>query len=270
MRNLIAVLLAGCSVLSFAQTTPIQPHIADADTLQLWHLDETSGNYSNSISGGMTLFNWGQRGNYGEPAFTGFGNAWGAVPATNSNLQVTNVNWAVGGNMRGATGAFTWEMLIRPDLAASSGVAQRLIQSQNDMHLSLTYNAAQGYVYLTYWDVILNANPFQIRLDTLGANAYTAGKWFHVAVTYDGTGSGSVYWTALDNYTGTANQIGTFSTIGINSYTSSSIAFGGAINSGGTGFDGAIDEIRISNTVRNSNDFLTEKEPQKVKLIIIQ
>ena len=269
MRKSVQLLLSVFAALSIsAYADPVIPYAVDSSTLQLWHLNETSGTYYNAVSGGMSMFNWGQRGTYGETSFTGLGNAWGGVPATNSNLQVTNVNWAAGGNMRGSDGAFTWEMVIRPDLAISSGVAQRLIQN-TDMHLSLTYNVSQGYVFLTYWDVRLSANPFQIRLDSLGANAYEDGEWFHLAITYDGAGDGKVYWTALDTYTGTANQIGTFTNTGMDLYTSTTIGFGGVANVGGTSFHGAIDEIRISDVVRGPNDFLqVVPEPATIGMLI--
>ena len=236
----------------------ITPYKTDSDTLQLWHLDQTGKTYVNAVTGGIDLFNWGQKGT-DVSSFPGFSNAFLSNPGKKSNLQTApDIKWKPGGSLRGVTGAFTWEMMIRPDLPIAKGVPQRLIQCAGDMHLSLTYSAESGYVWLTYWDVRLDKNIFSIRLENKAGHAYEAGQWFHVAITWDGAGSGKVYWTKLnDKYTGTANMIGTFSEIGIDRYQSSRLAWSGVFNNGGISFEGAIDEIRISGVARDASGFLS-------------
>ena len=116
--------------------------------------------------------------------------------------------------MMGADGAFTWEMVLRPDEAFDSGTGTQLLMlpSSNQMQLKLLY-AATGYLYLDMWDGVNSATLFTERLDAgLGVNTYATNEWFHLAVTYDGTSTGKVYWTKLgDDDTGTANELGSFS-----------------------------------------------------------
>jgi hypothetical protein len=109
---------------------------------------------------------------------------------------------------------------------------------------------------------------FNERLDTgLGINTYAANDWFHLGVTYDGTSAGKVYWTKLDaGYTGTANELASFSMSDMVP-ADNFLGIGGTPNLGGSVFNGAIDEIRISDIARASDDFVAIPEPATLGLI---
>jgi len=94
-------------------------------------------------------------------------------------------------------------------------------------------------------------------IPTEGLHAFYPDRWYHVAVTYDGTGrQGKLYWTEMFSGAEQANQIGEFTMAPIPSDATSStiVAFGGG--TGGTYLVGLIDEVRISRVVRAPGAFL--------------
>ncbi|MBK1834600.1 LamG-like jellyroll fold domain-containing protein [Roseibacillus ishigakijimensis] len=94
-----------------------------------------------------------------------------------------------------------------------------------------------------------------------GEHAFVPNEWFHVAMTYDSTtGETKFYWTRLDSGAQQANLVhtGTTSNFDFNA-TGAPLVFGNEGRStGGTseGVKGLLDEGRVSNIVREANDFL--------------
>jgi len=95
-----------------------------------------------------------------------------------------------------------------------------------------------------------------------GANAVNNTNWFHVAVTYNGLANTandlSFYWTKLITSNTTSNLIGTATMTAGLPANAGSFTVGGRSRSGGTtdGFEGNIDEIRISGTARPANGMM--------------
>src|SRR5262249_3722491 len=97
------------------------------------------------------------------------------------------------------------------------------------------------------------------------------GAWYHVGLTYDGTGSAAgsmkVYWTKVDSLVTQAALLGSGSMAGQtllgDPYTTIDLGIGNTPRSGTTGgsgrtlnFVGLIDEVRISDIARGPNDFI--------------
>jgi hypothetical protein len=270
MRTLIkATLIAALAALT-AQGAVV-PYTVDGNTLQLWHLDDPSGQATANSAGSLAIYNWGDVGTLGGASLAGLSTAYQSSTTANSDMQSSgNISWGAG-SMMGTDGAFTWDMALRPDEAANSGAGTQMLMQHggNQMQLKLNYDGS-GDVHLTMWDGVNSATLFYQQLDTatLGGNEYAANEWFHLGVTYDGTSAGKVYWTKLGaGYTGTANELASFSMsdmVPADNY----LGIGGIANLGGSVFNGAIDEIRISDIARDSNEFLAIPEPATLGLLM--
>jgi hypothetical protein len=269
MRTLIKVTLVAALAALTAQGAVV-PYSSDANTLHLYHADDATTPLADS-AGSLPLYDWGSRGTFGVDSVAGLNKAWESSTTVNSDLQsIGNISWGAG-SMMGTDGAFTWEMVLRPDEAANSGagVQMLMLHNGNQMQLKLDYNGS-GDVYLTVWDGVNSATLFYLQLDTatLGGNEYAANEWFHLGVTYDGASAGKVYWTKLGaGYTGTANELGSFSMSDMVP-ADHELGIGGTPNLGGSVFNGAIDEIRISDIARDSNEFMAIPEPGTLGLVI--
>src|SRR5438067_1463242 len=120
----IAVLLAGFS----SEASVLGEYTADANTLHLWHMNETSVPLLDSVStGGTNLFGLTNGATLGNASFTGFGNALSTfdggqngVAAANKdatlgarhNYNLAPINWTY---FDPTTGAFTYEAIVRID-----------------------------------------------------------------------------------------------------------------------------------------------------------
>ena len=269
MKTLINVTLIGALSALTAQGT-VLPYSSDANTLHLYHADDATTPLADS-AGSLPLYDWGSKGTFGVDSVAGLNKAWESSTTENSNLQSNgNISWGAG-SMMGADGAFTWEMTLRPDEAADSGAGAQMLMMHNggQMQLRLDYHGS-GDVYLTMWDGVNSATLFNQQLDTatLGGNEYAANEWFHLGVTYDGTSAGKVYWTKLDaGYTGTANELDSFSMSDMLPIADATLSIGGQANLLGSVFNGAIDEIRISDIARASDGFMAIPEPGTYALL---
>jgi len=267
-KQILALLAAITCSAGISSAAVIQPYSSDANTLHLYHADDATTPLADS-AGSLPLYDWGSRGTFGVDSVTGLNKAWESSTTANSDLQsIGNISWGAG-SMMGTDGAFTWDMALRPDEAANSGAGIQMLMQHggNQMQLKLNY-AAGGELFLTMWDGVNSTTLFNERLDTgLGINTYAANDWFHLGVTYDGTSAGKVYWTNLgDDYTGTANELASFSMSDM-AIADATLSVGGTPNLGGSVFNGAIDEIRISDIARASDEFLAIPEPATVGML---
>ncbi|MBW8865222.1 MAG: autotransporter-associated beta strand repeat-containing protein, partial [Verrucomicrobia bacterium] len=106
------------------------------------------------------------------------------------------------------------------------------------------------------FSMITAGQALTLPIPTTGNDAFVAGAWYHVAVTYNGT-TATLYWTLLNPTNGAAHVLGTASlTLG----TATGAAVGplciGNENRGAAGeqFLGCIDEVRISSVARGSGE----------------
>jgi hypothetical protein len=199
--------------------------------------------------------------------------------------NVTNIN----NYINPTTGAFTWEMLIQPSgnllnpnhiqelFGWEGGGAPWARALQWRIYTSLSNNVSAARLY--YQEISSgNGNPspdigqnqtvWQAALPATGPDAVVPGQWYHVAMTFSGTAPTNgdaanvltMYWTAvslantechvLRTFTKTNNLVGmVFPNIGgytrANMYNNVSSA---------NGFEGNIDEVRISSVCRKANE----------------
>ena len=242
---------------------PLAPYTPDANTLHLWHLDETHPGPAQPDGGVAGSFNLttANGASLGHASFPGFSTA-GGVSGNDSNDGLQGNNIPVG-DVTGANGAFTFEAIVNTAWLSNS-------DSQSGQQI-ISMEAAGGN----------SGRPFQFRIDdtgnlrfiniapgiqqldgaipTTGVHAFAPGKWFHVAATYNGNENTpdnfKLYWTALDSSATVANEI--FSGNLLNDLAAGAVlGVGNEFRSPSENLEGFIDEVRISDIARAPDDFL--------------
>jgi autotransporter-associated beta strand protein len=167
----------------------------------------------------------------------------GSAPAADA-LAMTNLNIGNGGQS-----PFTIEALIQPNTI--SGNQEIICTDSSGSSRAFQFRISAGALQFSF---ITGGQAITVPIPTTGPQAFVAGNWYHVAVTYDGA-IATLYWTKLDPANGAANALGTQSlTLG----TASGAVVGplciGNENRAAAGeqFMGSIDEVRISNIARSS------------------
>ena len=164
-------------------------------------------------------------------------------------LVMTNLNIGNGGST-----PFTLEALIRPSSTAGS---QEIICTDNSQG-----NTLRGFQFR------INAGGLNFQyiggptvqaisgtIPTTGSDAFVAGTWYHVAMTFDGT-TVRLYWTKMDPTVGAAHLLNSGAmTIGTaQGAVAGPLIFGNENrNNAGEQFLGSIDEVRISSVARAAN-----------------
>jgi phosphodiesterase/alkaline phosphatase D-like protein len=135
------------------------------------------------------------------------------------------------------TGPLTIEAWVRPDEDNADGLM--IVGTDDTAGWSLELNGGQ----LTFW-LYTNQGWQFVRHST----ELQAGQWYHVAATYE-SGTARVF---VDGVASTGASVGT-------------LTQGPTLSIGGYGsypfFAGTIDEVRISDVVRYSSDFVPSNEP---------
>jgi len=197
------------------------------------------------------------------------------------NTVCTNLSDFVNTN----TGAFTWEALVHPltslltppnneeiICADNTGLPSRGWQFRFNTSGQLEYNnIAAG-----------SGNDFKTALPSAGIDAVQPNNWYHVALTFTGTHPTNgdtpnvlaMYWTLFDGARTHCDVLATFTDtnnqMGIPVVALCGSARGNPYNNvgNGEGFDGNIDEVRISNVCLKSNEMafnnLLFPEPIKI------
>ncbi len=262
-----------------AQTQPYQP---DAQTLQLWHLDEAAPPFANAANAAHPLSGLLNGALASQPAAPDFGSAVNfntgsgtnrgiltyAATLSSSNEPETPPTFAY----HGPDGAFTIEALVRfdtlPGTWASGG---QIIAMEGDSSTSLDrvfqfrIDPAGGVPTLKFIKIGSTSETVTAFLPLDGTHAVNTTDWFHVAVTYNGVAgtldNTRLYWTRLASGAAQAHEIGAgVLTSEFNSTTmQGDFSIGNeARSTGGSSevFIGSIDEVRISSIARAPNSFL--------------
>ena len=151
-----------------------------------------------------------------------------------------HTDWAYG------TGNFRMEAWLRFDTFA--GQWQYLFtqrESGSNMWYTMKDNADKlGMVFINSGSTIVG--------DYIMTNAWSGstGVWYHVAFVRNGT-TGLIF---IDGVSQTLTENTAFSTNSLNDMTAS-LLFGERIDGGGAEFDGRADELRISDTARETSNF---------------
>lgn len=272
----------------------VKPYAAaDSHTVHLFHLDEAAGVTTavNGVTGGASAiaFDGNPSANHatnpqpvspivlGASAFAGFGSAadisaadlgLGLDANASGGFQMGPDNGAspdaiLHSSLAGADGSFTLEAMINLPAITGTGVNREIICTDNSI-------GTRGFQFRVNAGGNLEFNfigtapaAITVPIPTSGADAFVPDEWFHVALSYDGATSTSVfYWTRVDPTRSHANAIGTFTTETTLGTVSAPLVFGNEARSASTGVNsaeglrGRLDEIRISNAVRGAGDFI--------------
>jgi hypothetical protein len=296
MRRSIPVLrihfLTLAGAFAVAASAAVAPYAPDANTVYLFHLDETAGNSIVTNSAPLTLganFVAFDGNNFagdgvnqsaeptllGTVGFPGFGN--GANLSANDFGLGLDVNGdggfqlddgSPGSNDRlpthsffGPNNEFTLEALI--NVPAITGGNRQIISTDhggpNNTDRGLQFRIT-GAGQLEFNFVGVNTSSITVPIPSVGPHAFVANEWFHVALVYDGTNAW-FYWTRLDSGATAANLIGGPSAEGVDVNDAALLVVGNegrAVGATGAteGLLGLIDEVRISNVARATNEFV--------------
>jgi autotransporter-associated beta strand protein len=267
----------------FASADLVGPYTADANTLFLLHFDEAAGgtfttnygskggkfysvneatasatpptvttmlgaagyvngptNFNNCMTNPTTGYEFGYDAN-NSGAYQG--DASGSSLSADA-IAMTNLNIGFGGQT-----PFTIEALIRPTTTAGNQeiVCTDSSASSRAFQFRITSATLQ-------FQFINGSQAISGTIPTTGNDAFVAGNWYHVAITYNGT-TATLYWTLLNPTNGAAHVLSSASlALGTTQgATTGPLIIGNENrNTAGEQFMGSIDEVRISSVARGS------------------
>jgi hypothetical protein len=285
-----AVLLFVSSLLSAANAA-VAPYAPDAHTVYLFHLDEAGGSSAtNSAPAALGVKLVAFDGNnfagdgvnqspaptvLGASGFAGFGNC--------ANLGASDLGLGLDANddggfqlddgspvsndrlpthsFFGPGNEFTLEALI--NLPSITGGNRQIIATDHggpdNTNRGLQFRIT-GTGQLEFNFVGVNTSSVTVPIPTVGPQAFAANEWFHVALVYDGTHA-SFFWTSLDSGATSANRLGDPVAEDVDVNDAALLVIGNEGRAVGTtgateGLLGSIDEVRISNVARATNEFV--------------
>lgn len=284
--------LALAGAFALTASAAVAPYAPDANTVYLFHLDEGVGNSIATNSAPLTLganlvafdgnnFAGDGMNQPAEPTvlgvvgFPGFGN--GASLSANDfglgldangdgSFQLDDGSPASSDRLPthsffGPDNQFTLEALI--SLPAITGGNRQIISTDhggpNNTDRGLQFRIT-GAGQLEFNFVGVNTSSLTVPIPSVGPHAFVANEWFHVALVYDGTNA-LCYWTRLDSGAPAANRIGGPLAEGVDVNDAALLVIGNEGRAVGTtgateGLLGLIDEVRISNVARATNEFV--------------
>ncbi|GHC48733.1 LamG-like jellyroll fold domain-containing protein [Roseibacillus persicicus] len=255
----------------------------DSDTLILYHLDEGSGSaLVNAASPGIYdgVFSAGSSVPASAQAisstsgFSGFGNALNV--GVNEGVGV-DVDESGSWNFESVEPADRFDMsLLGDEFTLEALVKLPSLTQANHMHIwGGDGQLTRAFQFRINNGGVLNFDPvpggsavtFDLTSIT-GDHAFVADEWFHVAVTYDGSGSAGsevvrFYWTRLDSGAPIANEVfvSAEGAVSFDGTIDSPLVFGNeGRGSGNLGLDegvqGQLDEGRVSTVARAVDEFI--------------
>ncbi|MES2439687.1 MAG: histidine kinase [Verrucomicrobiota bacterium] len=260
------------------------PYEADADTLHLWHLDESKVPFAD-IENGTPLRGLLNGARAGQPSLPGFGKAVsfnanvggtsgssdlkGAILIPNPGLHNGGEDNAPSGfRYFGTGGAFTFEMVVRFDVLPhdSPNIALDLLTMEGD-GADRIFNfriEKEGFLVFVPLPHCGASGGAIATIPASGPNMPDTESWFHVAVTYNGndgmTNNLKLYWTRVGSGALAANYIGSGTLSNDLNGLNGDLAIGNEAreffqNAEAEPFPGLIDEVRISGVARHPTDF---------------
>jgi outer membrane biosynthesis protein TonB len=154
------------------------------------------------------------------------------TPSANFALEFDGTNDIVAANRTINGNSFTVEAWVRPSIANENGVV--IAEANDDAGWSLEIDAGRATLWVrtnTGWQIVQNTT-------VLAANT-----WYHIAATYN-AGAARVFVNGVASAQATMGATLTLAT---------NLRFGGV--AGYAYFNGRLDDVRISNTVRYTADF---------------
>jgi hypothetical protein len=280
----------------------LRPYTPDADTLHLWHMNDQSVPVIDMGSDGTHLIALRNGATLGNVSYRGFGTALStydggpeavgdaghdaylaARPLVNGTGDNVIINYA------GASGAFTFEAMIRIDFDPEASFSTNSVATNHGSFLQIinldadesTNRVCQLRLVpvgvlkgnteplLEFINLNKDKSPQSLTapIPTSGPDAIRFGSWYHTAVTYDGAPDHpenfKFYWTLVDPSRAKANKIGSGEMV---NELPPGCAPDFAIGQTGRqspvtpypnqNFPGLIDEVRISGVARSETQML--------------
>ncbi len=267
MKKITVLWLAWLMAINAAAVV-VGPNPVDSDTLHLWHLDvQADGLIPDMVRANaldLAFYNGAEL----TASAAGCGNAANLFDGAAGNngpfaalAEDYNQTIAIS-ELTGPDGAFTLEAIVRPDIAAGS------LANHMEILSGETDNGAtdRGFQFRIQNDGVT------LRFQTLSGSTvafdapitYTAGQWYHAAVTYNGVpntaGNLKIYWTPLDGAAAAAEVGGPFTmTANLDPEDQTKLCVGNELRSfslADENFDGLIDEVRISSVARQPDEMM--------------
>lgn len=261
------------------------PYQADPATLHLWHLDEDAAPFADAGPSPTPLRGLLNGALAGQPSLPGLGTAVsfranaGGVPGASNLIGAILAeaphlvsgpqdNVKSGFRYFGEDGAFTYEMLIKPEIlpgeAGVIGLGLLSMDGDGDDRIFNFRIERQGFLTFIALPHCGATGGGLATIPITGPHAIAMGHWYHIAVTYDGnagiTNNLKLYWTKIDTHPTEANLIGRGTLSNDLNGRTGDLAIGNEArgftdNAEGEPFPGLIDEVRISGVARHPTDF---------------
>jgi autotransporter-associated beta strand protein len=259
---------------------PLQPYPADANTLVLFHFDETAGTSvtANAGSLGGNAYSVNMTGAaevpppvtsvYGASGTASLGNAAAFAPGqllgwdangsggyqgdTGPILSADRIPMSTFGFGKGGGTPWSIEAMIRCNLAYSALTVNQQILCTDSSATSRGFQFRLNSSRKLELNLIATGPAIATDIPTTGPHAYETGAWYHVAATYDGSNI-RLFWTRADSGATSANVISTTpATVGpaFGAVTGPLCIGGENRGANGESFRGSIDEVRISDIAR--------------------
>lgn len=270
------------------------PYVPDSNTAFLYHLDEDSS--ATSAAGAVTgtnnllavdggspsapILSAGILGSIGAPRFGnaatfsaidfGLGHDGNGDGVFNADISSSSPGADAVSTLAltGADGAFTLEVLVKLPTLITTGTNnnanRELISLENSglnsarpFQLAITHDGFLRFREFAGGDV-----TFQAAIPTSGPDAFSPDTWFHAAFTYDGEGTGRLYWTLLDDDRTEASLLASRTGLVDLPVNSGMLVVGNENRAAfGESVRGSIDEVRISSVARDASEFVFVPEP---------
>ena len=291
----LATLSVAATYVPSARAVVIGPYIADAETLFLYHFDETSG----LIDPGNPIVNSGSKGaafnltstggpdgrnntgdgGYGAPAFSGFGSAFDVFASGDGTYHSLSGSSSIGGGVntvgvtqsqadyQGLDGAFSYELMLN----ISDVTSNRSIISRDNLtsNRGMAVGIASGQLAFFGGS---SSGSFSRPIPVSGDHAFVADEWFHLAITYTGNEGAAnnltFYWTRVDPSVTAANSIGNATLSADLSNATTDLYIGSTGRAPYRTETEFIDEVRFSAVARGADEFLFSiPEPSTFTLV---
>jgi len=225
----------------------LAPYTVDANTLHLWHLDESATPCIDAVVGGTNLTSLAGGATLSNPSFPGFGTALNTIDGGQTATSASGKNALLsalplvdgpGDNVltpfaNPTTGAFTFEAIVHVNfnpafnMSGTGRAGMQIISGEGD-----DSDGASGRLFQWRIDPVglgsgdttvprlhfinlhkgVSIQDIVVMIPTNGPDAIISNQWYHVAVTYNGaenTVSNILfYWTLMDTNRTQANLIG--------------------------------------------------------------
>jgi len=262
------------------------PYEVDAQTLHLWHLDETRLPFADAVPGGQPLYGLlngaraGQRSMLLLGTAVSFNASAGGTPGNSDAkgaILIAAPHLHQGGDdnvpptfrYAGEDGAFTMEMVVKLDMLPKESpyIALDLLTMEGD-GADRIFNfriEKEGFLVFVPLPHCGASGGAIATIPASGPHKPDTTSWFHVAVSYNGNAGAAnnlkLYWTRIGSSSVAANCIGTGTLSNDLNGVNGDFAIGNEArefyqNAEAEPFPGLIDEVRISSVARHPTDFL--------------